>query len=184
MSGWHKPAPHHERRVERYLLGDQPSKPLFRPVWHMKAAAPTCQRQRSYKAVAVPVLKAALHPSLAVGNTTASICQQFDVAKRGLIRGVKWHVSPRRSHCLNDATRSAKRNKITSQRRDTPAPCREPSAPRMKKWPSSSCRSPSYRSTLTLVELDADYRRLAERLGVPGYFRVPTQRRRSAATAH
>jgi ferrochelatase len=27
----------------------------------------------------------------------------------------------------------------------------------------------------TLVELDADYRRLAERLGVPGYFRVPTQ---------
>jgi ferrochelatase len=27
----------------------------------------------------------------------------------------------------------------------------------------------------TLVELDADYRRLAERLAVPGYFRVPTQ---------
>ena len=27
----------------------------------------------------------------------------------------------------------------------------------------------------TLVELDEDYRRLAERLGVPGYFRVPTQ---------
>jgi ferrochelatase len=26
----------------------------------------------------------------------------------------------------------------------------------------------------TLVELDIDYRRLAERLGVPGYFRVPT----------
>jgi ferrochelatase len=27
----------------------------------------------------------------------------------------------------------------------------------------------------TLVELDVDYRRLAERAGVPGYFRVPTQ---------
>jgi ferrochelatase len=27
----------------------------------------------------------------------------------------------------------------------------------------------------TLVELDVDYRKLAERLGVPGYFRVPTQ---------
>jgi protoporphyrin/coproporphyrin ferrochelatase len=27
----------------------------------------------------------------------------------------------------------------------------------------------------TLVELDVDYRRLAERLGVPGYFRAPTQ---------
>jgi ferrochelatase len=27
----------------------------------------------------------------------------------------------------------------------------------------------------TLVELDVDYRRLAERLGVPGYFRVPAQ---------
>ena len=27
----------------------------------------------------------------------------------------------------------------------------------------------------TLVELDVDYRRLAERLGVLGYFRVPTQ---------
>ena len=27
----------------------------------------------------------------------------------------------------------------------------------------------------TLVELDVDYRGLAERLGVPGYFRVPTQ---------
>ena len=27
----------------------------------------------------------------------------------------------------------------------------------------------------TLVELDVDYRHLAERLGVPGYFRVPTQ---------
>lgn len=27
----------------------------------------------------------------------------------------------------------------------------------------------------TLVELDVDYRALAERLGVPGYFRVPTQ---------
>ena len=27
----------------------------------------------------------------------------------------------------------------------------------------------------TLVELDVEYRRLAERLGVPGYFRVPTQ---------
>jgi ferrochelatase len=27
----------------------------------------------------------------------------------------------------------------------------------------------------TLIELDVDYRRLAERLGVPGYFRVPTQ---------
>ena len=26
----------------------------------------------------------------------------------------------------------------------------------------------------TLVELDIDYRALAERLGVPGYFRVPT----------
>jgi ferrochelatase len=26
----------------------------------------------------------------------------------------------------------------------------------------------------TLVELDVDYRHLAERLGVPGYFRVPT----------
>ena len=27
----------------------------------------------------------------------------------------------------------------------------------------------------TLVELDVEYRDLAERLGVPGYFRVPTQ---------
>ena len=27
----------------------------------------------------------------------------------------------------------------------------------------------------TLVELDVEYRALAERLGVPGYFRVPTQ---------
>jgi protoporphyrin/coproporphyrin ferrochelatase len=26
----------------------------------------------------------------------------------------------------------------------------------------------------TLVELDVEYRHLAERLGVPGYFRVPT----------
>ena len=83
----------------------------------MKAAAPTCQRQRSYKAVAVPVLEAALHPRLAVGDTTSSIYQQLDVTKRCLIRGVKWHVSPRRSHCLNDTTRMAKRNKITSQRR-------------------------------------------------------------------
>ena len=117
LSGRYQPAPCHEWRVWRYLLGDQPSKPLFRPVWQMEAAAPTCQRQRSYKAVAVPVLEAALHPRLAVGNTTSSICQQLDVAKRCLIRGVKWHVSPRRSHCLNDTTRLAKRNKITSQRR-------------------------------------------------------------------
>ena len=37
-------------------------------------------------------------------------------------RGVKWHVSPRRSHCLNDTTRLAKRNKITSQRRKAEVP--------------------------------------------------------------
>ena len=30
----------------------------------------------------------------------------------------------------------------------------------------------------TLVELDIDYRALAERLGVPGYFRVPDAERR------
>ena len=112
-----QPAPCYEWCVWRYLLGYQPSKPLFRPVWQLEAEARTCQRQRGYKAVAVPVLEAALHPSRAVGNTTSSICQQLDVAKRCLIRGVKWHVSPRISHCLNDTTRLAKRNKITSQRR-------------------------------------------------------------------
>src|SRR6478736_3635522 len=116
LSSRYEPVSYDMWRVGRYLLGDQPSKPLFCLVRQMEAAAPTCQRQRSYKAVAVPVLEATLHPSLAVGNPTASICQQLDVAERCLIRGIKWHVSPRRSHCLNDTTRPAKRNKITSQR--------------------------------------------------------------------
>jgi len=35
----------------------------------------------------------------------------------------------------------------------------------------------------TLVELDLDYRGLAERLGVPGYFRVPTQKSDTAFIA-
>ena len=64
-----------------------------------------------------PVLETVSHPRLAVGDTTSSICQQLDVAKRCLIWGVKWHVSPRRSHCPNDTMRLAKRNKVTSQRR-------------------------------------------------------------------
>ena len=63
-----KHAPSHERRIWRYLLGDPPRKPLFRPIRHFEAAAPTCQRQRSYEAVAVPVLEAALHPTLAVAR--------------------------------------------------------------------------------------------------------------------
>ena len=45
----------------------------FRPIRHFEAAASTCQRQRSYEAVAVPVLEAALHPTLAVADTTSSI---------------------------------------------------------------------------------------------------------------
>jgi len=117
LSRRYQPAPSHEWRVRRYLLGDQPSKPPFCTVWHLEAAAPTCQRQRSHKAVAVPVMEATLCPRLPVGNTTSSICQQLDVAKRCRTRGIKWHVSPRRSHCLTNTTRIAKRNKITSQRR-------------------------------------------------------------------
>ena len=94
LSGRYEPAPRHERRVGRYLLGDQPGKPLFRPAWQIETAARTCQRQCSYKAVAVPVLEAALHPRVAVANSTSSICQQLDVAKRRRIRGIKWHVPP------------------------------------------------------------------------------------------
>ncbi len=116
-SGRYEAAPCDEWRIWRYLLGDHPSKSLFRPIWHLEAAAPTCQRQRSYEAVTVPVFETVSHPRLAVGDTTSSICQQLDVAKRCLIRGVKWHVSPRRSHCPNDTMRVAKRNKVTSQRR-------------------------------------------------------------------
>jgi hypothetical protein len=107
LSSCDQPAPCEEWCVGWYLLGDQTSKPLFRTVGHLEAAAPTCQRQRGHKAMAVPVLEAALHPRITVGNSAASICQQLDVAKRCLIRGVKWHVSTRRSHCLNDTTRMA-----------------------------------------------------------------------------
>ena len=116
-SGRYEAAPCDEWRIWRYLLSDHPSKSLFRPIWHLEAAAPTCQRQRSYEAVTVPVFETVSHPRLAVGDTTSSICQQLDVAKRCLIWGVKWHVSPRRSHCPNDTMRLAKRNKVTSQRR-------------------------------------------------------------------
>ena len=82
-----------------------------------EAAAPTCQRQRSYKAVADPLLEAALHPTLAVADTTSSIQQQFDVAKWHLIRTVKRHRWPRRSHCPSNTTRLTKRNKVTYRRR-------------------------------------------------------------------
>ena len=84
-SGRYEAAPCDEWRIWRYLLGDQPSKPLFRSIWHLEAAAPTCQRQRSYEAVTVPVFETVSHPRLAVGDTTSSTCQQLDVAKRCLI---------------------------------------------------------------------------------------------------
>ena len=94
LSGWHKPVPYQEWRIARYLHGDQPGKATFNAVWRAEAAAPTRQRQRRYETMATTVLETALDPGLAVGYTISSIRQQLDVAKRCLIRGVKWHASP------------------------------------------------------------------------------------------
>jgi hypothetical protein len=76
------------------LHSKKPSKPSFQSVRHVEASAPGRYRQRGHETMAVAILEAALDPVTLGGYAASRIPQQFNLAKRGLIRIVKRHVAP------------------------------------------------------------------------------------------